>query len=482
MAIISSSQLTKKAGSYFAGILESELSKKAAAYKRLTASRYKSIDQDTILTRITGSDSFLVSAKLDGHFYILYFDQSGECVLANPSGKTRIGLPLQKEAVQLLQKAGIQSVVLAGELYLSGKRRTRAFEATRLMESPSSEEELNQLRFGVFDISELNGNRYFQSPKEIFNLLQNWLGNGELIHPISQREVNSRKDIESLFREIVLDAGFEGLVVKSSDSPIYKIKPRHTLDAVVVGYCEGEDDSADMVKDLLLALVKEDDSFLLIGKTGGGFTDKIRRELLTELQPLVVDSEYIEISDSHTAFHLVKPTRIIELSFLDLITENSSGQPVLRANLKYSPEKGYLMQGKVPSVGIISPIFERFRDDKQVNSFDLRIQQITEFVELPEFTSVAASQIKSVIQQRRVFVKETKGQKAVRKFVILKTNKESDPNYPPYVFLYTDFSPGRKEMMDQEIRVSYDYNQILAIYEEYLKENVKKGWNEVKIQ
>ncbi|MCS7073855.1 MAG: hypothetical protein NZ108_05255, partial [Bacteroidia bacterium] len=340
--------------------------------------------------------------------------------------------------------------------------------------------ELAQIAFGVFDIIELNGERFFQSPQEIQHQLNNWLGNGKLIHPIASREVHSRKDIESIFREIVVENGFEGLVVRSVDSAIYKIKPRHTLDAVVIGYCEGEDDRSDMVKDLLLALMKEDDTFLLIGKTGSGFSDQLRRELLVELQTQIVDSEYIETSDSHTAFHLVKPTKVIELSFLDLIAENSTGQPVLRANLKYDSEKGYLMLGKVPSVGILSPIFERFREDKKVNSFDLRLQQITEFVELPESKSILTSHVSSTILQRRVYVKETKGQKAVRKFILLKTNKEESDLYPAYVFAYSDFSPSRKEMLEQEIRGSSSYEQILAIYEEYIRENVKKGWNEVR--
>ncbi|MCS7074762.1 MAG: hypothetical protein NZ108_09870, partial [Bacteroidia bacterium] len=133
MPIIPPDQLSLKLGTYFAGVLDSELSQKASSYKRLVASRYKSIDQDTILTRIIGADSFWVSTKLDGHFYVLYYDINGQCVLANPSGKTRIGLPLQKEAVQLLYNAGIQSVLLAGELYLQANRRTRAYEATRII-------------------------------------------------------------------------------------------------------------------------------------------------------------------------------------------------------------------------------------------------------------------------------------------------------------------------------------------------------------
>ena len=67
----------------------------------------------------------------------------------------------------------------------------------------------------------------------------------------------------------------------------------------------------------------------------------------------------------------------------------------------------------------------------------------------------------------------------LQKFVAWKTNKESDPRYPAYVFHYTDYSSGRKDPLKKDIRVAPTEAQIVAIFDAFLAENVKKGWNEV---
>ena len=68
----------------------------------------------------------------------------------------------------------------------------------------------------------------------------------------------------------------------------------------------------------------------------------------------------------------------------------------------------------------------------------------------------------------------------LQKFLLWKTYKESGGAYPAYVFHYTDYSSGRKDFLKRDIRVSDDEAQINAIYDAFLAENVKKGWEEVK--
>jgi hypothetical protein len=67
----------------------------------------------------------------------------------------------------------------------------------------------------------------------------------------------------------------------------------------------------------------------------------------------------------------------------------------------------------------------------------------------------------------------------LQKFVAWKTNKETDPRYPAYVFHYTDYSSGRKDPLKKDIRVAPTEAQITAIFDAFLAENVKKGWEEV---
>ena len=61
--------------------------------------------------------------------------------------------------------------------------------------------------------------------------------------------------------------------------------------------------------------------------------------------------------------------------------------------------------------------------------------------------------------------------------IIWKTNKEYSDEYPAYVYHYTDFSPGRAEMLKKEIKISNDKNQIELIFKEQIELETKKGWN-----
>ena len=69
----------------------------------------------------------------------------------------------------------------------------------------------------------------------------------------------------------------------------------------------------------------------------------------------------------------------------------------------------------------------------------------------------------------------------VRKFLIWKTNKETmSEEFPAFVMHYTDFSPNRKTPLAREVRVSNSEEQIRSFYADFIADNIKKGWNEVK--
>jgi hypothetical protein len=75
-------------------------------------------------------------------------------------------------------------------------------------------------------------------------------------------------------------------------------------------------------------------------------------------------------------------------------------------------------------------------------------------------------------------VKEAKGQKAVRKLVVWQTNKDGlDRSYPAFVIHWTDFSAGRKDALQREVRVAPSLGEAQRIADEIIAENVKKGWD-----
>jgi len=89
---------------------------------------------------------------------------------------------------------------------------------------------------------------------------------------------------------------------------------------------------------------------------------------------------------------------------------------------------------------------------------------------------------KSEILRRQAWTKTHKGQTMVRKLVMWQTNKaaqlwaDGPADFPAYVIACTDYSPGRAEPLQRDVRVSNSRAQIDALYDGLVKEKVVKGW------
>ena len=114
--------------------------------------------------------------------------------------------------------------------------------------------------------------------------------------------LNSRKEIESLFHNIVVKEKGSGIVVQSDNGPTYKIKPLITLDAVVVGFTEGEGIRQNKLKELLNIKITENE-YLTIVKVGNGFSEDQRDLIFKDLSEYKVDSNYIEVSSFLTCLY-----------------------------------------------------------------------------------------------------------------------------------------------------------------------------------
>ena len=443
----------------------------AKEYKRKTASRYLPISSTEITTKIINSDLYSVSKKYDGHLYLLYFD-GNKSTLYNHGERQLSNLVLLKEADELLNRK-CSNVVLAGELFLYKEGdRSRSFDLTSALD-----DDHKNIRYKVFDILVLNDDEKNFNINELDAKLKELLEGGRTISPVDTFFVESRKEIESLFDNIVVKGNEEGMIVQSDNGPTYKIKPLITLDAVVIGFSEGEGSRENKLKELLLALKISENEYLTIAKVGNGFTEEQRASIFMDLEKQKVDSDYVEVSSSNIAFTMVKPSLVVEFSCLDVYNENSKGS-IKKMSLKYKNES-YSAELKKPSVSVASGVFLSFRDDKKVNIEDVGISQITKIISLETNDKINSELKESELLHRHVYVKESKGIKKVRKFVVWKTNKEESNEFPAFVYHYTDYSPDRKDPLKKEIKVSENLKQIENILKLELETNVKKGWEKV---
>ncbi len=466
-----------------AALSDPTLLPKVQEYKRQIASRMIPLDRHEITKRIPAAD-YLASRKVDGEFTVLVY-RDGETFCVNPGGTIRVGLRFLDEAEQQLKDAGVKQALVCGELYVAhpdGKRE-RVHDVIQYTRSPQSQDEVDQLQFKCFDWLEVDG----QPPASVstgWQWLEKTFGKGKYCTIVDTTAAKNASDVDKLFQSVVEQAGAEGLVLRSESAGNFKIKPRHSVDAAIIGFTEGTGDRVGLLHDLLLALMRSDGSLQVFCRVGGGFTEDMRREMLADLKDHVVGSEYAEVNSDHVAYQMVEPRWVAEISCLDLVSQNTRGAPIQRMALDWvAQEKQYKIVRRLPLVSVISPQFVRLREDKRVNLNDVRVAQVANVVDIPMLDRDAHKMAlpTSEIMAREVYTKQLKGETMVRKFVMWKTNKsEMGDEFPAYVVHYTDYSPNRASPLAREVRVSNSAEQIQQLWDELKAENIKKGWEQVK--
>jgi hypothetical protein len=291
--------------------------------------------------------------------------------------------------------------------------------------------------------------------------------------------VKSSDKVKELFAKWVDEEGGEGLVVRSELPMVYKIKNRHSFDTALVGFSEGTGSTKGLVRTFLLALVSEDGGYQVIGKCPAAAIDEAtRKSLYTKLLKMEIKSDYTEVDSNNVAFHMVKPEMVVEVSFNDLLFENSDG-PVFDPRLELV-KNAYHRERSVYGINMVNPVFERFRTDKKVNPQDVRAAQINELISNPYAgdKEEKGDLPKSQLLQRDVY-KKTQGDKLmVQKFLVWKTNKDkiSGVDYPAFVLSYTNYSSDRADSLQYEVRISDNKKQIMELYAGFIEKNIKKGW------
>jgi hypothetical protein len=444
-------------------------------YRRAMASRMVPLAREDIRKRVPAGE-YHVSRKIDGEFTVLIME-GGEVFSVNPGGTVRVGLPFASEAKALLTQAGLSRALIAGELYVDRPdgRRARVHDVTRILTAPASAEEIATLRFAAFDLIEPASSTHGDAWKKLTEIF----GSGTNVRPVDAKLARSVDEVINLFDRWVVAEGGEGVVIRNDAAGVFKAKPRHTLDVVVLGFSEGLDDRRGMLHDLLVGLMRTDGSFHVLGRVGGGFTDDDRRGMLADLQDMAVASEYTEVNSASVAYKMVRPEWVIEISCLDMVSSTTRGAPIERMVLNWNREGSrWQVLRRLPLVSLISPVYLRKRSDKSVTPDDLRLRQVTDVVDVPMADRTAGDTLaKSEILRREVYTKVMKGQQMVRKLVMWKTNKDAVSNaHPAFVLHLTDYSPNRKNPLERELRVSNSREQIEAFWDEFAKGYFGKGW------
>jgi hypothetical protein len=495
VSLVHSDRLKLLLGRYAVGyascLVDPGLVAVAQDYRRRAQARMQPLDPADLAKRLPaltqpGSPPCHVSLKIDGEFNLLVY-ADGEAILVNPGGTVRAGLAQVDSLADAIRDSGMRAAVLAGELYFArpDSGRCRVHDVTRVARNPQSSEEVAGLRFAAFDVIALND---ALDPARLNYAVGDLHEAWEFLSALPTPPAVWCKTADEIRKQFDhwTAAGAEGIVIRSDPVGTFKVKPRHSIDAVVIGFTEDPDQPGRM-HDLLVALMRQDGTYQVLGRVGGGFTDQDRRDWCCDLKDAIVDSDYVETNDG-VAYQMVRPKHVIEISCLDVIAQSTRGQPIVAACLvggEQSGKYGWHCACGLPLAALISPQFVRRRDDKRPdNALDLRLSQVADLVEVP-LADRDARQVTcpaSDLLRRGVWTKTMKGQTVVRKLLMWQTNKHepliagSLPDFPAYVIACTDYSPGRAEPLHRDIRASNSRAQIDELYDGLLKEKVVKGW------
>lgn len=483
------------------GRVAAELRAAAIACKKEMSQRFALVDPATARQSIRGKDEFLVTRKIDGVMACAFF-RDGAATLVGSGGKA-LEAPCAEALAASLRAADVQSATVVCELYLPvASGRPRVGDALAALADPKR---VGELRLAPFDIVEIDGAPFAEKGyAAVHAKLSEWFGD-EAVRPVEMRTAQGLEGIEEIYGEWVEGEGAEGLVIHAPTGFVWKMKPRHSVDAVLVGYTVGDLG----LRNALFAVRDEAGDYRIAGIVGGGFSEEARRSLLGRLRALDCPSKYAQADRDGVAFRMVRPEIVAELSVGEFVAEESDGRPKFNPIVSWDPQTGWTPRGRSAGVSALRIVFERLREDKTPDPALVAERQITDLCPFAAPKAAAAADLpKSEILARRVFVNETtvKGvpKLMVQKFLVWKTNKEkADPRYPAYVYHYTDYSSargGKDGPLKRQVCISSDRDQILALLEADIAKNMlaapkdggepkttdggepqlKRGWKEAK--
>jgi hypothetical protein len=458
-------------------LLDQDLLARLRRYKRQVAKRYRVVEPE-LVPRLLPDEPMFVSPKLDGELWFLVNVPGSGHALVAYNGRVLTGVTTLDGVEARLASA--PQLVIAGELFAppSTGERARNHHTGAALSEPKLEP---TLKFRAFDLVEEGGeDALVRSYESRHASLLRYLGE-ELVVPT---ERGNAALVAQRYREWAAPGTstqrYEGIVARSDRGLTYKIKPTITVDLIVVAYGERITGELSQVRELEVALMRDDGTLQLVGSVGTGMSEDDRSRWHDRLTAMEARSSFRLANREGTLCRFVKPEIVVEVRVSDFLSTDAWDAPIRRMSLSYDRDGGYAPLSELRTAVLIHPTLLRERTDKKADATDAGMTQITSYLEdaVETRAPTQAPHRASDVVQRRVWTKETKGQLAVRKLVVIKTNKEHEGTHPPFVVHFTDYSAGRKAPLETAIRTASTREGADRAVAAWIEENVKKGWTE----
>jgi ATP-dependent DNA ligase len=442
-------------------------------YRRLVASRYRAI-KPTELGDLPAGELWL-SPKIDGELAGIEF-RDGGASLATKGGREIPDCPLFRELCAAASRVN-GPLRIVGELHCRAERgsRPRVGDVSAALAGNASL--LERLAFAGFDLLAFEGQSLPADHEQRLDAIRSALAGLGTAVAVETRRTADRSEIRGAWQDWCADGRSEGMVARTADGRIFKIKPDISIDAVIMAFTT-RCDAPNQVRSVLLGLVRDDGSHQLIGGLGGVGSSSQRESLYAQLSGMEVASSLRQPSSDGGIFRFVRPGVIAEVNCTDVQSEDSTGQPLQRWMLGFDGKCWHGL-AMAPGVSLLHPQMVRIRADKQATPSDAGFSQVAQRCTPPAAERRDLGERGSAtVAVRRVWTKGTKGKMAVRKLLVWSTGREHE-GWPAWVVHFTDYSPERKTPLERTFRAARSRPEAEAIAARTIEENVKKGWEPV---
>src|SRR5690242_7303397 len=276
------------------------------------------------------SDNHFFEVKWDG-LRALMFLQNGRLELQNRNLRdvTRSYPEIQTVA----RKISAKKAIIDGEVVVLNENGVPDFGRLQNrfgIEDPKRVEtarSANPVTYVAFDLLHINGKDVIKDQLEIRKkTLHNLIEEGP--HLLYGDHVENQG---VQYYSEALKLGFEGTVGKEKHSPYLlgtrssfwvKSKGSRTLDAIVVGYIQGEGMRKSTFGSLVMAMYVDGGKLVHVGNVGGGFDDKTLVMLKPMLERLVVKKPIIPGPvEAPSPITWVKPSIVCEIIYANITTD-----------------------------------------------------------------------------------------------------------------------------------------------------------------
>lgn len=252
----------------------------------------------------------VADAKLDGVRIQVHVDGGEVAVFSRSLDLLTARMP---EVVTAAQTLPVRAAVLDGEvLALDRHGRARPFQETASRVGTRGDSEIRLTPY-FFDLLHLDGADLLDQP-----LMQRAAAFAATVpagQQVTRTTTATAAEVQAAFATAVA-AGHEGLVVKALASPYdvgrrgsawVKVKPRHTLDLVVLAVEWGHGRRRGWLSNLHLGARDPAGGFVMLGKTFKGLTDELLRWQTERFQQLAVERNDWLVR--------VRPEQVVEIAF-----------------------------------------------------------------------------------------------------------------------------------------------------------------------